>query len=74
VERFACPGDRLTPHNLHIVGELAAVDHDSDGRDGSDLQAPVRFDEASGDAAVEQAHTTLAREHTQSFIQAGVIW
>lgn len=68
VECFPCSGDGLTPDNLHIVGELESVDHDSYGRDGPDLQAPVRFDEASGDAAVEHAHTTLAREHAQSFI------
>ena len=72
VERFPRSGDGLTPDNLHIVGEFEAVDHDSYGRDRPDLQAPVRFDEASRDAAVEHAHATLAREDAQSFIHTGI--
>ena len=47
VERLSGPGDRLTPHDLHVVGEFASVDHDANRRDRPDLEPPIRFNQTS---------------------------
>ena len=65
VERIPGSGDGLTPYDLHVVGEFAAFDHDSNGRNRSDLEPPVRFDQASRHTAVEKTHRTLSREYAE---------
>jgi hypothetical protein len=37
VERIPGPGDRLTPYDLDVVGELASLDHHADGRNRPNL-------------------------------------
>lgn len=72
VEPFAGPRDRLTPYDLHVVIEFTSIDRDPDRGDGSYLQTPARFNQAPRHAAVDEAHSTLSREHAQLLIGAGV--
>jgi hypothetical protein len=65
--------DRLTPRDLHIIGQFAAVDRDANRRDRSDRQSTVRFKQTPRDAAIEQAHVTLARHHAQLITHAGIL-
>jgi hypothetical protein len=65
VESIPGSSDGLTPYDLHVVGKFAAIDHDSNGRNRSDLESPVRFDQASRHTAVEKTHRTLSREHAE---------
>jgi hypothetical protein len=45
VEGVPCAGDRLTAHDLHVVGKLATFDDDAKRRDRANLQTPVRFNQ-----------------------------
>jgi hypothetical protein len=47
VEPFPRSRDRLTPHDLHVVGELVPADRDPNGGDRPDLKPPTGFDQAS---------------------------
>jgi hypothetical protein len=45
VECVPCAGDRLTAHDLHVVGKLAPFDDNANRCDRANLQTPVRFNQ-----------------------------
>jgi hypothetical protein len=65
--------DRLTPRNLHVIGELATVDRDANRRDRSHWQSTVRFKQTPRDTAIEQAHMTFAGHDAQLVAHAGIL-
>ena len=60
-------GNWLASDDLHVIDQLAPVNHDPNRGDGTDIEPAFGLDQASRGAAIEHPHLTESCDDAQSF-------